>query len=117
MLSEKYREETDSLGTLKVPADVLYGIHAMRARENFPDRTLFHVEWYKAMGLVKLACYKAYRQFMVAILERKNSQEIPFALLDAAVLDALESAAAEVSEGKHFSAFIVPCLLYTSRCV
>jgi len=110
MLSEKYREETDSLGTLKVPADVLYGIHAMRARENFPDRTLFHVEWYKAMGLVKLACYKAYRQFMVAILERKNSQEIPFALLDAAVLDALESSASEVSEGKHFSAFIVPAV-------
>jgi len=49
MLSKTYRTETDSLGTMQVPGDVLYGIHALRARDNFPDRTLFHVEWYKAM--------------------------------------------------------------------
>ncbi len=110
MLSEKYREESDSLGTMKVPADVLYGIHAMRARENFPDRTLFHVEWYKAMGLVKLACYEGYRQFKVAVLGRKNNQDVPFPLLEENVLVALESSAAEVSEGKHFSAFIVPAV-------
>ena len=110
MLSEKYREESDSLGTIKVPADVLYGIHAMRAQENFPDRTLFHVEWYKAMGLVKLACYKAYRQFRAAVLDRANNADVPFSLLEARVTDALESSAAEVSEGKHFEAFIVPAI-------
>jgi len=31
-----FREETDSLGKLSIPADALYGIHSMRAQNNFP---------------------------------------------------------------------------------
>jgi aspartate ammonia-lyase len=110
MLSKTYRTETDSLGTMQVPGDVLYGIHALRARDNFPDRTLFHVEWYKAMGVVKQACYEAYRLFGVAVIERENNAALPFKLLDLKVVEALEDAAAEVSEGKYFESFIVPAV-------
>ena len=31
-----YRTEKDSLGEKQIPADALYGIHAVRAKENFP---------------------------------------------------------------------------------
>ncbi len=51
------RLETDSLGTVPVPAGALYGAHTQRALENFPlsqrpiSRHLVH-----AFGSVKLAC-------------------------------------------------------------
>ena len=53
---DEYRRETDLLGTRDVPADALWGIHTLRAIENFPlasrpvHRRLVH-----AYGAVKLA--------------------------------------------------------------
>ena len=75
MLLNTFRTENDSLGPMQVPANVLFGIHSLRAKENFPDQTPFHLEWYKAMGLVKLACYRAYRSFSNALMERKNTAD------------------------------------------
>lgn len=52
-----YRQEQDCLGTRQVPAEALYGIHTVRALENFPlagrpvNRHLIH-----AYGMVKQAC-------------------------------------------------------------
>ena len=63
------RTETDFIGERKLPEDVLYGIHSLRAKENFPDNTPFHIEWYKATALVKLACYHTYRNFKKAAQE------------------------------------------------
>jgi len=108
MPTNTFRTEHDSLGPLQVPAFVLYGIHSMRAVGNFPDRTSFHLEWYKAMGVVKLACYKAYRSFSLAVAERNT--ELPFKLLEKGIIEALEFAAVEVSEGSHFTSFIVPAV-------
>jgi len=53
----EYRTETDSLGSLEIPADALYGIHTQRAVENFPlaGRTV-RAELVRAYGAVKLAC-------------------------------------------------------------
>jgi aspartate ammonia-lyase len=54
------RIETDSLGERAVPADALYGIHTLRACENFPlagrsiNPALIH-----AYGFVKEACLQA----------------------------------------------------------
>jgi aspartate ammonia-lyase len=110
MSSKNYRTENDSLGSMQVPANVLYGIHSLRAQENFPDHSPFHFEWYKAMGVVKLACYQSYRSFCSAVNERKAGAELPFSLLSAQVIDALEIAAREVSEGQYFSSFIVPAI-------
>jgi len=110
MSSNTFRTENDSLGTKQVPANVLYGIHSLRAQENFPDHTPFHLEWYKSMGLVKLACYLAYQSFGKAVVERKPETDLPFKLLDKHVLEALESAATDVSQGLYFNSFIVPAI-------
>ena len=108
MLSNIYRTEHDSLGPLQVPAFVLYGIHSLRAVSNFPEHTPFNFEWYKAVGIVKLACYRAYGNFCSAV--RGRNIELPFNLLENDVLQALESAASEVSEGMYFTSFIVPAV-------
>ncbi|HPG33458.1 MAG TPA: hypothetical protein PLM34_06360, partial [Lentimicrobium sp.] len=61
------RAETDFIGTRNIPADALYGIHALRASENFPDHTPFHPEWYRAMGMVKQACYTTASAYFKAL--------------------------------------------------
>ena len=35
-MSSEMRTESDSIGTMKVPAEAYYGVQAMRARDNFP---------------------------------------------------------------------------------
>jgi len=53
----EYRTETDSLGSMEIPADALYGIHTRRAIENFPlSGRPVHPELIRAYGAVKLAC-------------------------------------------------------------
>ena len=49
--------ETDVLGSVRMPAESLFGIHAFRARKNVPGSERFSSHWYKAVGTVKLACY------------------------------------------------------------
>jgi len=106
----QYRTETDSLGSLRVPADAFYGIHAMRARENFPDRTAFPVEWYESVGTVKQACYITYRKFKSAVEAKYPGKSFHFPLIDDEVIDAMTEAAAEVAEGKYYDQFIVPAV-------
>jgi len=108
--TNKFRLEMDSLGSLEVPLDVLYGIHSLRANQNFPDKTRFFEEWYKAMGDVKLACYKAYRSFSFALKSKLPAESLPFKLIDDEVLHALEAAATNVASGAHFDQFIVPAV-------
>ncbi|NQU41906.1 aspartate ammonia-lyase [bacterium] len=51
------RTETDLLGPKQVPADALYGIHTVRAIENFPlARRPVRAPLIHAYGAVKLAC-------------------------------------------------------------
>jgi aspartate ammonia-lyase len=102
------RTETDFLGTISIPREALYGIHSVRAKENFPDQTPFPKEWYQATGKVKYACYLAYRKFRESALE--FSQNLPFTFIDSKTLDALECAAKEITNGKHFEYFIVPAI-------
>jgi aspartate ammonia-lyase len=102
------RTERDSLGTMDVPSEALYGIHSLRARNNFPDSTPFPLEWYVAMGQVKLACYLAARKFSDAVAEKHTGKTLPITIPSDEVLDALEYAATEVSQGMHFGNFIVP---------
>jgi aspartate ammonia-lyase len=104
-----YRIEIDTLGEKQIPADALYGIHALRAKENFPGNTQFPVEWYKAVGLTKLACYRTYRKFRdAAILKLGNN--LPFSIINDRILDAMISAAGEVGNGDHFDQYIVPAV-------
>ena len=104
-----FRTEKDSLGEKQVPADALYGIHALRARENFPGNTQFPEEWYKAVGDTKLACYITYRKFVIAA-EEKLGKDIPFKKTDDKILDALIASAGEIADGRYFDYFIVPAV-------
>ena len=104
-----YRIEKDSLGQKEIPADALYGIHAFRAKENFPGNTPFPVEWYKAVGIVKLACYNTCKSFNDAATT-KYGQELPVQIISKDILNALCEAASEVGEGRYFDHFIVPAV-------
>jgi aspartate ammonia-lyase len=104
------RTESDFLGSRQVPADALYGIHAQRARENFPDTTLFHEEWYRAMGLVKQACYLTASAYFKALKQKYGKDMPPVKVISEAVLDALTLTAAEVSGGMYSEYFIVPAV-------
>jgi len=102
-----HRTEKDSLGEKQIPADALYGIHSERARENFPVNSQFPVEWYKAVGVTKLACYNTYRKFRIAS-ESKLGTNLPFRVINDDILNALTVSAKEVSAGEGFDNFIVP---------
>jgi len=90
------RLETDLLGTREVPADSLWGIHTLRAMENFPlagrpvHRRLVH-----AYGAVKLASLRA-------------NQDL--GRWDAAIFGALEAASQEMLEGQLDAHVIVDAL-------
>ena len=93
-----YRIEKDSLGEKQIPADALYGIHALRAKENFPGNTPFPIEWYMAVGVTKQACYLTYRKFRDAA-DRKSGQIPHLNFIADDILEPLINAAGEVSEG------------------
>jgi len=84
----QYRKEHDLLGQREVPADALWGIHTLRASENFPlaGRPV-HPALIRAYGTVKLACAKTNRA-----LGAWGDDE--------AKADALEAACQEMAEGK-----------------
>jgi aspartate ammonia-lyase len=103
------RIEKDSLGEKKIHANALYGIHALRARENFPCEVPFQIEWYKAVGLTKLACYNTYIKFHKAAKE-KYGKDIPIVLINEKMIKALADSAKKISEGAHFDQFIVPAV-------
>ncbi len=104
-----FRTEKDSLGQKEIPSNALYGIHALRAKENFPGNTSFPVEWYKAVGITKLACYNTYRKFRDTATE-KYGKNLSVKIIGDKILDAMTTSAREVSEGKYFEHFIVPAV-------
>lgn len=102
------REETDHIGSLEVPDEAMYGIHSLRARENFPDHTPFPLEWYKAIGLVKQACHLSYREFKKAALAKYSPEQLPISFFSDEIIEALITASEEISRGLYFDQFIVP---------
>ena len=106
----EFRTETDSLGSMSVPAEALYGIHSVRARNNFPDISPFSRDWYMAMGKVKLACYQSVSNFRKAIEEKYGNRSLPFTLPTFTILEALQHVAGEVAQGSYYSEFIVPAV-------
>ncbi len=89
------RTETDFLGSVEVKAEALFGIHAVRAKENFPNKVPFNEAWYRAAGAVKKACYLTYRKMKQATSEKIPGAALPFSWMDDAVIDALVEAASE----------------------
>ncbi|MEZ5070479.1 MAG: lyase family protein [Bacteroidales bacterium] len=102
------RTEKDFLGEVSLPTDALYGIHSYRAKKNFPGQTAFPEAWYRAMGVVKHACYRTVRKFQEAVRREYPDVLDHLRLPDEKILGAMETAATEVASGSHFDQFIVP---------
>lgn len=108
-----FRTEHDFLGKEKIPQNALYGIHSFRAKKNFPDNTPFFKEWYKAVGIVKLACYQTYKRFKQAAVQKYSIEkfnDINIHFLEDKIINALIAASEEVAQGSHFENFIVPAV-------
>jgi fumarate hydratase class II len=87
------REERDSLGTVKVPAESLYGPQTARAVENFPiSGWRLPREFIAALGLIKQAA---------ATVHKKAGR------LDPKLADAIIAAAGEVIDGTLDDHFVV----------
>ncbi len=87
------RTEKDPLGEKQVPADALYGIQTLRARENFPISGLRPLPAFvDAMVWIKRSA---------ALTHRKTGR------LEARLADAIVQAADEVLEGGHRDQFVV----------
>ena len=88
-----YRIEKDLLGEMKIPVDVYWGIHTLRAKQNFPVSD-FKVpqEFIQALAEVKQACALA---------------NISAGLMDQRIGSAIVEAAKEVAGGKLADQFIV----------
>lgn len=85
------RLEHDSLGTLEVPADALWGAQTQRALQNFPvSARPFHPGLIHALGAIKAAAAHV------------NAR---LGLLDAARAEAIERAALEVAAGRWDAQF------------
>ena len=87
------RREKDPLGPLDVPADALYGVQTLRAKQNFPISGLRPLEpFVRAQAWIKKA----------AALTHKETGR-----LDPKLADAIVQAADEVLAGKYSDQFIV----------
>lgn len=104
------RIENDFIGTVEIPDQALYGLHSIRAKENFPLPTSFSFEWYKALGNVKQACYETYRNYKYELTNKYQPSELPFQLMDDSILNALQQVSVEVGQGRYFEWFIVPAI-------
>lgn len=90
------RIEHDLLGELQVPSDALFGIHTVRALENFSLlRQPVHPEFVRATVEVKWACAQT------------NGQ---LGLLDRDKADAIMAACEQVLGGQHLDQFVVDAL-------
>ena len=92
-MNNKYRQEKDSMGTVRVPERAYYGAQTQRAAENFDLSGLaFSGSFINALGLIK-----------------KNAARInlELGLLEKKIAEAIIKAADEVVEGKLDDQFIV----------
>ena len=102
------RTEKDFLGEVSIPAGALYGVHSVRARDNFNNQVAFPVEWYRATGSVKLACYRTVRKLLKALKKEHPEMISHLNIPDEKTLGAMEAAATAITSGDHFDYFIVP---------
>lgn len=110
MSTPQYRAEKDFIGSLEIPSNALYGIHSQRATQNFPDSTPFHKEWYKAIGLVKKACYLTANSFFEKIKNRPEAESFKIRQIPTELISVLIESAEEVAQGNYFEHFIVPAV-------
>ena len=90
------RLESDSIGTMEIPAEAYYGVQSLRAKQNFPiTGTKLHPVFIKNLAQVKKAA--AMTNFDAGLLTEAAAK---------AILEACD----EVIEGKMHDAFIVDAI-------
>ena len=90
---EQTRIERDSIGEKTVPADAYYGVHSLRALENFSiTGTRMHPEMIRSLAILKKACAIANAEAEV---------------LDWTRADAISRACDEIAAGRFHDQFIV----------
>jgi len=88
-----FRQEKDTMGTVKVPEKAYYGAQTQRAVENFPISGLtFPTEFIYSLALIKKCA------------ARVNAE---LDLLPSEITDAIIAAAREVMDAKHADQFVV----------
>lgn len=90
-MTQSFRVEKDSMGTLEVPADAMYGAQTQRAINNFPiSHTPMPKKFIQALGYVKFAC---------------SESNLELNLLSQEKATAIQAAAKELIDGKHYEHF------------
>jgi len=107
---EFMRTEKDFLGNVQIEEEAMYGINAVRARENFQNNSAFPVEWYKNIAKTKLAFYQTYLNFKKAVQKEAYEDKMAFSLIDDQIMEAMISVVKEMAAGKYFEWFIVPAI-------
>ena len=92
-MSQEIRLEKDSLGTLEVPAQALYGVQTQRAVLNFP--------------ISGLRPWRAFIWSMAAVKRAAAEVNGELGLLDAPRAQVISQAAAEVMQGRWDDQFVV----------
>ncbi|MES2662519.1 MAG: class II fumarate hydratase [Pseudomonadota bacterium] len=88
-----HRVETDSMGSMHIPENMLYGASTQRAVENFPISGIrFPRNFIRALGWIKWSCAQA---------------NISLELLDPHLGDAILQAISEIAEGKYDEHFVL----------
>jgi fumarate hydratase class II len=89
----QHRNESDSLGTVRVPENAYYGAQTQRAVENFPLSGLrFHPRFLRSLALIKQCA------------ARINASR---GLIKPEIAEAVQEAAREVMQGEHADQFPV----------
>ncbi len=102
------RIESDLIGEVEIPTGALYGIHSVRAVINFPANQPFHLEWYKALGIVKQACYNTARRFRQVASSKGLEKKLPPTVPSTEILDSMAHVASKIYRGEYFEYFIIP---------
>lgn len=90
-MTQKTRSEKDSMGSLEVPINALYGAQTQRAIDNFPISNIpMPALFVKALGFIKFAC---------------SQSNLELGLLSQAKASAIQTAASELIAGKHLDHF------------
>jgi fumarate hydratase class II len=88
-----FRTESDSMGTVQVPADSYYGAQTQRAADNFPISGIrFSRRFIEALGIIKRASAET---------------NLELGLVEPRIAAAIVSAASEVADGKLDAQFIL----------
>jgi aspartate ammonia-lyase len=94
-MERSFRLEQDSLGIREVPALAYYGVHTLRAVENFP------------ISGIALSTYPDFINALAAVKQAAALSNRELGLLDAARADAIVTACSEIRAGRLHDQFVV----------